>query len=328
MAHSIPMLLEAGTGYWLFEDGTIINWGLKMAYNIFDLTYMVARELNIIKEGTATGGSTTTLIDTINLTNEDDYWNLGTVWVIYDSAGAGAAPEGEYGRISDFVKSTSVVTIPTITAAIAAGDRYAIADNEFTLDDIIGAISQSLREIKVVEWDETTNEIAAAKTEYALPLVAKEAALHGELQVFLETVSTDADDGKWMEIYDWWIEPSAATVTGTVHLPDQYTSGNALGLLYSTNHGELWAATSTMNELVSWQDVVYPATLSLLWSKHHQTEDPKYLASIVKYEGMVELLKTNDTLELPKKPTGTRVARKVLSKTRRTVDTPSSTKEP
>ena len=62
-----------------------------MTYTLANLTYRTARELDIVYEGTATGGSDTTLIDTNQLDQANDYWNDGTVWILEDAGGAGAA---------------------------------------------------------------------------------------------------------------------------------------------------------------------------------------------------------------------------------------------
>jgi hypothetical protein len=76
-----------------------------MTINLFDLTYRVASEIGILQEGEATGGSTTTLVDTVNLTQAEDYWNNGTVWFPYGATQA--TPQGEYAVVSNFVNSTS-----------------------------------------------------------------------------------------------------------------------------------------------------------------------------------------------------------------------------
>src|SRR4030043_2191330 len=99
------------------------------AYTLFDLTYRLARELGVAFEGTATGGAVGTIIYCVYLLGryEDSAFAAGTAWLIWDAAGAGAAPQGELVRITGFTKATGVVAVtPNFTAAPAAGDRYAL----------------------------------------------------------------------------------------------------------------------------------------------------------------------------------------------------------
>jgi len=75
--------------------------------------------------GTATGGSTITIIDTTNLMQVDDYWNRRKVHVT-DTTGD-AAPEGETRNISDFDNGTNTITSEMpFSAAVEAGDTYQI----------------------------------------------------------------------------------------------------------------------------------------------------------------------------------------------------------
>src|SRR3970040_1573794 len=61
---------------------------------LFDLTYMVARELDILEESTATAaGTTLSLIDTYR-DEDDDYFNGGTLWLV---GGAGGVGDGAGG---------------------------------------------------------------------------------------------------------------------------------------------------------------------------------------------------------------------------------------
>ena len=140
-----------------------------MTSNLFDLSYQVSRELGQAFEGTATGGGTTTLIDTVWLSSyPNDYFNRGTVWILYDAGGAGAAPQGEYARVTDFDKASSTATIVTVTA-IGAGDRYAIATEEYPLDIIIQNINRVLSELWIRVVDTTSIVLADGQTEYSLP---------------------------------------------------------------------------------------------------------------------------------------------------------------
>ena len=73
------------------------------------------------KTGTATGGTTTTLIDTVNLTQADDYWNWGTVTF------TNGLNNGDSRKINDFDQATRKVTLDyALDNAVVAGDTYTI----------------------------------------------------------------------------------------------------------------------------------------------------------------------------------------------------------
>lgn len=88
-----------------------------MAYSQtqFQLTHLMQkayRRVANVRTSTATGGSTTTIVDEKLLdyledSNEDDYLNNWTVFVVTDSAGAGADPEGKFSIISDYTPAHS-----------------------------------------------------------------------------------------------------------------------------------------------------------------------------------------------------------------------------
>ena len=255
-----------------------------MTFNLFDLSYRVARELNAVSEGTATGGSTTTLIDTINLTQDDDFWNLGTIWILYDGGGAGAAPEGEWGRISDFANATSVITVPTMTAP-AAGDRYAVADDEFTLDTIISQINSSLADMgRMVYTDTTTITTADDQTEYTLPTGLAAGDLR---QVWLQGDDDDSDDNRWTRIYNYEIQKSATGTADEIIFQYQYASGYAIKLVYIAPHPEMYLITSELSEMVPLPNILYNSVLNILRYKKANTENPRYDTEIVKYETKV-----------------------------------------
>lgn len=76
------------------------------------------------EEGSADGGSTTVLWDSI-LTQGDDYWDLARL--IITSTTDGLAPEGETSVVTDFDAAGDNLTFGALTAAVGAGDNYTVA---------------------------------------------------------------------------------------------------------------------------------------------------------------------------------------------------------
>lgn len=80
--------------------------------------------------GTVTGGSTTTIVDTVNLTQDDDYWN-GAAFCITETTDDGE-PLLAIGTVTDYVKDTHTLTITTedgeLHSPVEAGDTYIVGE--------------------------------------------------------------------------------------------------------------------------------------------------------------------------------------------------------
>lgn len=289
-----PMLLETGDGYWLWPNGDIILWGddLTMSYDLFDLTYRVAREMGIVFESTATGGSATTIADSVMLTQADDYWNNGVAWIIRDSAGASAAPEGEYSIISDFDATTDTITlVSTLTADVAAGDRFAVCrkmGNFSWLNILIQKVNQALQELGVIPYTDVTSVVIEDdKTEYSLPIAAKQDLR----QVWLQMDNTDANDNLWRRVYNWRIEHEDPGTADTLILPYQYTSGYYLKLVYMAPHPALYTPTAVLSEHVPVERIIYPAVRDCFKHLRDWTRTSEYDDKIQEWTDKAERVK-------------------------------------
>ena len=87
------------------------------------LTDITAETLHCIGEATA-DGLVTTLIDDVNLTQVDDYWNSCTVEILTTTDSA--APEGETDTVSDFDQGTNKLTFGALTAITNDEDTYKV----------------------------------------------------------------------------------------------------------------------------------------------------------------------------------------------------------
>jgi hypothetical protein len=232
-----------------------------MTYNLFDLTYRVVRELGIVTEGTVTGGTTTTTIDTGYLGYyPDDWFNYGTLWLLYDAGGAGAAPEGEWARVTDFTNSTKTITHEALTVAPAAGDRYAVAPRKLARETLVQQINSVLQEILVPVEDIYTITIAAGQAEYPLP----NAVLDQGIEVYLQTILNDPDNFGWEKNNDWYIRDPGAGYTKYLVFKNIPATGRGARVVYWIPHAPLNARTDQLQESVSLERVVLGASVRCL----------------------------------------------------------------
>ena len=250
-----------------------------MTDTLFDLTYEVAGLCASLDEGIATNGTDGTIVDTDNRADDDDdLWNGGTVWILEAD---GADPEGEWSRIDDFVKSTSTIDLrATLSDDVAVGDRYAIINNEFTLDIIIAAINSALRLLGPIRTIDTTSiTIESSKTEYELPLAAK----RDLRKVYLQTNTADSDDNDWVELFNWYPLTGVAGSVSTLVLPSQYESGRELLLEYMAPHSKLYLEADKLNEVIPMERVIYRAAAEAQRAKFRATRIEYYVAEIQHY---------------------------------------------
>lgn len=213
-----------------------------MAYSQtdFQVTHLLQRlfrRLKTAKVSRATGGSTTTIVDTKLLdllgdSNEDDYLNNWTVIVTRDAGGAGAAPEGQFNRISDYDDGGTITVPDALTAAVASGDTYMYATPEFPFYDMIEVMNDALPSLGNVLAYDTSITTANNQTEYTLPLKLKAQKL---LNVEIQGITTDANDNRWIPIPKHRRILAAAGSTGTLILP-QYPSGYTVRITYLGLH--------------------------------------------------------------------------------------------
>lgn len=267
-----------------------------MTYTLYDLILAVAPLVADYVEGTATGGSTTTVIDTVDRTEDDDFWNGGTVFIVQTTDGN--APQGEYKRVTDFVNSTNVITAGTFTAAVGAGDFYAIINNEYPLNQFVAGINDALRRLgKVPVFDSTSLTIVAAQTEYQLPIAAK----IDLRQVFIQTQS-DSNDNRWKEIFNWQIVPSTAGTVGNLILNRQFDTGDKLGLYYTAPHDIMRDYTDKLNDEVPLERIIYRAAEEVLIRKKRATRKKEYDFDIDRMIKIADKMEVEFPIMIPQLP--------------------------
>lgn len=106
------------------------------------LTLRLARLVTDVLDGTATAGTTNSLGDPNTLIQSAGYWDNGTVWML---SGAFA---GQVIPVKTF--AASILNLPTLSAVISQGDRYAVARPIYPYQILRSKIMAALDETYVV----------------------------------------------------------------------------------------------------------------------------------------------------------------------------------
>jgi hypothetical protein len=206
------------------------------------------RELGFAIDIYATGGSTTTIIDTNSQYTADDSNVGGTALVVWDAGGASAAPEGEFKRISDYVASTKTFTVASaFSAAVAANDSILLATPRIRLPQMVQFVNDALTNLGTISLVDTSLTSAANQTEYALPVALKIDRL---LDVQYQTITNDADNNQYRSIISQAAYVHAAPgSTGLLILP-QLPASRTIKIIYEGVHPTLAAYSDKVSETI------------------------------------------------------------------------------
>lgn len=222
--------------------------------------------LGQLNERKATGGSTTTIIDTTATDGSDDDLTDGAVFIVRDAAGASAAPEGQFGRVSAFVAATGTITLDTaLTSAVGAGDTYAWVSAEYPLQQMIRAANEGLRSLGDVDLtDIVTLETATDTLEYAYSAAWKRKP---PFRVDIQGRTGNSAANEWVRWNDWEYVPAVAGTAGKLIFPAYQAAGYDIRVWYQGPHPTLNAYSDPVAEVLDPETAVQAfVAKALLWS--------------------------------------------------------------
>lgn len=130
---------------------------------------LLVRSLPIALEGKATGGGTTTIIDTLLSGKYDDDAFKDALAFIRQSTD-GLAPQDQFSVLSAYNSSTQTFTVDTAySAVVGAGDYYAIADPAWPLPTVQRLANQALRKLGVISLTDDSIVLVNNERRYTLP---------------------------------------------------------------------------------------------------------------------------------------------------------------
>jgi len=232
-----------------------------MSYTLSDLIFDTSMKLGQVFTRTATGGSTTTVIDTsIAGQGGDDDWNDGTLIVRYTTDGN--APQGEFARITDYVNSTGTFTFAALTASVGAGDTYAYTTARWPLEQMIQLANMGLRALGWVTVVDTSLTTTAA-TEYDWS--------HREpLRIDVQT-NDETDNNNWMELRSWKFEHGEVGSDNKLILPELDT-GKTLRVWYQDFHPQLSTYSDEVSQTIHPEVAIWAVVVEALKWMNSRTQ--------------------------------------------------------
>lgn len=213
---------------------------------LFDMTKRLAFYLMTGWQSSATGGSVTSVVDTLATFSADQVGGI------------------LFGITGDLANKTLVITSLTGTTQLnfatqtpsdfAAGNRYAVTNSDFNREALRAFINEAARKYGRRETEDETLDTVAGQEEYTLPAGVSEVK-----EVWMAS-ATVAPFG-WMRLYHW------EEVNGELRFPSGFApqeEGYALRLVYQGSYTEMDADADDLPEdinedLLFWQAAVEAA---------------------------------------------------------------------
>jgi len=190
---------------------------------LFDVVLRLAREIVLVRQGKATSGTTTTLIDTLADFSVDTFRG-GTLFLLNDTV---------FKKITQHTGQT--FTFAAVGDSPDAGDDYAVADNDIPLDVMVAAINSAIRSMTLPAEDITLTTVASQE-EYTLP-----ANVSGVFKV--EVASSLTVPYGYAEHFHW------DEVNGKLRFAGKFkpgSAGNLIRLTYRRAHTDLALEASAL----------------------------------------------------------------------------------
>jgi hypothetical protein len=220
---------------------------------LFDVVLRLAREVLLVRDGTATSGTTTSLTDT-NIQLPLDTFREGSIFLPATSI---------FRVITQQDKDT--FTWSTAATAPVAGAAYAVVDKDVPLDVLISAVNSAIRKL-VLPAEDITVLTVASQEEYALP-----ANVSG---IFKVEVAASATSPYGYSLNQHWDEVNGYLRFAKGSRPG--TTGNIIRLTYRRPHTDILVSTTALPNDINLDYLHWTAVLNVAkYGQRVHSQDPK-----------------------------------------------------
>ncbi|KAA3643431.1 MAG: hypothetical protein DWQ07_23240 [Chloroflexi bacterium] len=219
-----------------------------MAFTFSDLLQAVYAELGQLQTGTISSGSTTTVIDgEISGWHKDGDWKNGAIFII--DVG-GAAPEGEFSRISGYDDSAGQFDLATaLSAAVSVGDNYGFVSAYYSLGTMIELVNAGLRTLgDIALVNTTTLDSSAGQSEYTATVNWKR---RRPMAIDYQGQPGVSGNNQWVRVYDWEYVPSLPGEDGLIIFNEELPAGRDVRIWYVDRHPRLSQFDDVVSETIA-----------------------------------------------------------------------------
>lgn len=202
-------------------------------------------EIRDLRYGKAQSGTTTSLTDTTRPPTENAQSFVGgTIIVLRDAGGSGAAPELEFSGISAYANGEFTL-LDALSSAIGSGDRYGVSTNQFVHEELLELANESIQRFQIAVMD-TSITTVTGQTEYVLPAAIKAESI---LQIEYQGITTRPNDNQWTPIFTSQVTFTPAGADAVITLP--YLPGDrVVRITYLGTHPTINAFDDPIAEVI------------------------------------------------------------------------------
>ena len=216
-----------------------------MAFTLFDMHIGAHEKCGTINYGITSASSGTTSIEdrTESSAHADDQFRNG---ILYFLQSATTTIEGQFRRITAYDASSGQFSWTTALASSApAGTVYGVATPEFNFT-LMSQLSQAaLRTLGPLVYVDRSMQSSANQKVYAMStVIGRSRPFRIDLQ---GRTGSSVDDPGWIELYGWYIQPSAAGTAASIVFPRYLPSGRDVRMFYEADHTTVVASTALID---------------------------------------------------------------------------------
>lgn len=185
-----------------------------------NLGQLLVQSLPIVLEGKATGGDENNVIDS-TLTGKFDDDSFKEALIFIRQTTDGLAPVNQYSILTGYVDSSGSFSLsPDLTAAVGAGDYYAIADPVWNIYTVLRLVDQAFKKMGIVSLTDVSLTTAQDTLRYNMPAAVARFPIE-KLEIGNNTDGwTDYGTPSAIGLYDH-IHPTTATGTHVLEFKTQ-----------------------------------------------------------------------------------------------------------
>lgn len=264
----------------------------KLLQSIFD-------EMGELHEGTATGGSTSTVIDlSLNKNLKPNAVLNGLVFITHDAAGLGNAPEDQWAKISSYDRPNRKFNLSTtLTQAVVAGDKYAYVLPHNRLEEAVRRVNQGIRaECERGYIPLKDDSLVAEQGKYVYDVLVDWARGGMPIKIEYLLVGTDNDPfpidvprGLWDYI------PALPGSFGQIKFNMQIPAGRTIRVWYRALHPEMHDYDDVLLEGIHPELAKWAAVVQIYSTKKDEEDADKNLAYSLRELELTRQRLRNDT---------------------------------